>query len=122
MQKPPDKLDIAHLGFNFWKKIVEQNPSPYSKNRLLLCLDEEGKIIRRLLLPCSWRQVREHAARAQLLGASTLVRMQESVDPPDIDPFEINSPFTKSLYRTAKIYGLRLAEVIRPCSHSNTYH
>ena len=114
MQPPPHNLGTAHLGINFWKRIVDENPNIYSKNALLLGLDDDGTVLLRFLLPCSWSEVRQHAAQARLIGASTIVRMQESGNPPDIDSFQTNTDFTKALYRAADIYGLQLVEVTRP--------
>jgi hypothetical protein len=112
--------NIAHLGINFWRKIVAENSSYCfsANNTLLLCLDDNGVVLLHFFLnykgiPCSSSEVRARVVLAKSVGASTLVRIQKhSID--YTNPFQIKSLSTKALYETADLYHLRLAEVIFP--------
>lgn len=115
-----DNLNIAHLGVNFWRKLIAESPSYCfgSNNTLLLCLDDNGAVLLLFFLtykgiPCSSSEIRARVVLAKSSGASTLVRIQKrSID--CIDPFQIKSLQTKALHETADLYDLRVAEVVFP--------
>jgi hypothetical protein len=112
--------DIAHLGFNFWRQLVTKSPSYCfeSNNTLLLCLDDDGFLLHHFFLTrkgvsSSPIVIQACVTLAKGFGASTLVRIQTH-SAHEIDPFQMKSRSSKSLYETAELYGLHLAEVVLP--------
>jgi hypothetical protein len=87
MRKIPCNLDIAHLGLNFWRKLIAESPSYCfeSNNALLLCLDDNGIVLFDFFLThkgisCSSVVMRACVSLAKSSGASALVRVQKGGD------------------------------------------
>ncbi len=112
MKEHPDKnFGIAHLGLDFWRKVVDENPYSYKRNDVLLCVADDGRVLCHQFLPSSELRIYECASQSQAMGCSTLIRIQEH--PRDLkDPFQIDSYTTRSLYKAAYHYEMQLAEVV----------
>ncbi len=93
MKEHPDKnFGIAHLGLDFWRKVVDENPYSYKRNDVLLCVaDDDGRVLCHQFLPSSELRIYECASQSQAMGCSTLIRIQEHLSSDNY-----KSPFSDS--------------------------
>gem|GEM_PF-1973881 len=120
MKIPSHNLGIAHLGRHFWDRVAAENPRycSGSVNGLLLCLNDEGKMLTNFLLPkedatSGWLEMQARVCLARSSGASTVVRVQKN-DVDYADPLQINCRATEALYDAINLHDLYLIEVIVP--------
>ena len=116
-------FDIAHLGQSFWRKLTLEHKS----DAFLLCLDDDGHLLDYFSFGNRESYCSSIINACISLGresskATTLVRIQ-SRHSCRVDPFEICSIHTKTLYDVAVRNGLYLAEVVLPEHlHLSTYN
>lgn len=110
--------NIAHLGRNFWRKLVADCPTYNfeSDNSFLLFLDDDG-----LLLECfhlgdeepPYFDVKKARMILHKLGVTAIVRLQ--TQPAFLkNPLERNSLQAEWIYSLANFYNLHLADVVLP--------
>jgi DNA repair protein RadC len=103
---------FAHFGWNFLKTLEKD----LETQSLLLCLDDDGKLLFRVVLvspsvsSCP-PDIREGVKFAKSIGATNLVRVQRQ-PANHTNPFHIHSQVTRALYSAVQFHELPLVEVV----------
>ena len=111
--------NIAHLGRNFWRKLVADCPTYNFKsdNCFLLFIDDDGRLLDCLLLTDGKKSCTDVMQACTTLErffeATALVRLQTQPAYTK-DPLGRHSLQTEALYTIADLYNLHLAEVVLP--------